>query len=98
MPSRTAASGVPRCSSFTRANRAAPSVMVSVRFDGVASLVGGCDCVCVWDEASGASEVMVLSGGASRCALLPVVLDSALDRVFGEHRAVDLHRRQAQFL
>src|SRR5262252_9647638 len=37
-------------------------------------------------------------GGVRRSALLPVVGQRGLDRVLGQHRAVDLHRRQLQLV
>src|SRR5262245_47788460 len=37
-------------------------------------------------------------GGIRRCVLLPVVGQRGLDRVLGQHRAVDLHRRQPQLV
>src|SRR5262245_37290324 len=37
-------------------------------------------------------------GSRRRCVLFPVVGQRRLDRVLGEHRAVDLHRRQLQLV
>src|SRR3981081_953817 len=47
-----------------------------------------CTCIVV-------SRVLTLRSAAIRL-LLAIVFDGALDGIFGEHRAVDLHRRKTE--
>src|SRR5215467_8931240 len=98
MPSRSDASGVPRFASerFTASTALGVKPMESA--DEVVALVAAAG-VAVWVILEGSSLLLLLrSCSFPRGPLLPVVGDRPLDRVLGEHRAVDLDRREVELV